>query len=78
MPVGEIVSRPWPRAVLPGYSASGALTAGYHGAGEQSASLSFYPFEPQALQGHGRQSHLDHGHSPVPEPADAATGQPGH
>jgi hypothetical protein len=78
MPVGEIVSRPWPRAVLPGYSASGALTAGYHGAGEQSASLSFYPFEPQALQGHGRQSDLDHGHSPVPEPADAATGQPGH
>ncbi|HEU4774141.1 MAG TPA: sigma-E factor negative regulatory protein [Lysobacter sp.] len=83
MPVGEIVSRPWPRAVLPGYSASGALTAGYHGAGEPSAALSFYPFEPQALQGHGRQSHFDQrrveqGQVPLPEPAGTATGQPGH
>jgi negative regulator of sigma E activity len=83
MPVGEVVSRPWPRAVLPGYSASGALTAGYHGAGEPSASLSFYPFEPEALQGHVRQSHLDRGRvdqdrPSALEPAGAATGQPGH
>jgi negative regulator of sigma E activity len=83
MPVGEIVSRPWPRAVLPGHSASGALTAGYHGAGEPSASLSFYPFEPQALQGHGRQSHLEQGRvdqdrAPLPEPTGAAAGRPGH
>lgn len=75
MPVGEIVSRPWPRAVLPGYSAQGALTAGYHGASDQPASLSFYPFEPQALQGHGlgsvRQDPVgqNRGHVSPPEPA---------
>ena len=36
-------SRPWPRAVLPQFGASGALTAGTEGG----SSPSFYPFEPR-------------------------------
>ena len=36
-------SRPWPRAVLPQFGGSGALTAGT----EASSSPSFYPFEPR-------------------------------
>ena len=36
-------SRPWPRAVLPQFGASGALTAGT----EAESSPSFYPFEPR-------------------------------
>jgi negative regulator of sigma E activity len=36
-------SRPWPRAVLPQFSTSGALTAGT----EADSSPSFYPFEPR-------------------------------
>lgn len=41
----EAVSRPWPRAVLPGVSATGAFTASY---GTSAASSpSFYPFEPR-------------------------------
>lgn len=40
----EVVSRPWPRAVLPA-SSSGAFTAGY-GTG-MASSPSFYPFEPR-------------------------------
>ena len=36
-------SRPWPRAVLPQFGASGALTAGT----EAGSSPSFYPFEPR-------------------------------
>lgn len=42
---GDLVSRPWPRAVLPGSSATGAFTASY---GTTQASPSFYPFEPDA------------------------------
>lgn len=42
---GDLVSRPWPRAVLPGGSAAGALTASF---GAAPASPSFYPFEPDA------------------------------
>lgn len=38
-----VPSRPWPRAVLPQYSAGGALTAGV----ESTSSSSFYPFEPR-------------------------------
>ncbi len=41
----EVVSRPWPRAVLPGSPATGAFTASY-GTGSAS-SPSFYPFEPR-------------------------------
>ncbi|WP_052107922.1 RseA family anti-sigma factor [Aerolutibacter daejeonensis] len=44
-PAGDLVTRPWPRAVLPGSSAAGALTASY---GTAQASPSFYPFEPDA------------------------------
>jgi Meckel syndrome type 1 protein len=40
---GDLITRPWPRAVLPGSSAAGALTASY---GTRPASPSFYPFEP--------------------------------
>ncbi len=36
-------SRPWPRAVLPQFGGSGALTAGT----EATSSPSFYPFEPR-------------------------------
>lgn len=36
-------SRPWPRAVLPQFGASGALTAG----ADSTTSPSFYPFEPR-------------------------------
>lgn len=43
-PSDEIVTRPWPRAVLPETNA-GALTVGF-GTGSQSSS-SFYPFEPR-------------------------------
>ena len=40
----ETASRPWPRAVLPNYPATGGFTASY---GSSSASArSFYPFEP--------------------------------
>lgn len=42
---GDLVARPWPRAVLPGSSAAGAFTASY---GTTQASPSFYPFEPDA------------------------------
>ena len=41
----EVVSRPWPRAVLPGSPANGAFTASF-GTGSAS-SPSFYPFEPR-------------------------------
>lgn len=43
-PTDEIVTRPWPRAVLPGNAGAGALTVDF-GAGH--ASPSFYPFEPR-------------------------------
>lgn len=40
---GDLVTRPWPRAVLPGSSSAGAFTASY---GTAQGSPSFYPFEP--------------------------------
>lgn len=49
----DIVTRPWPRAVLPTASA-GALTASYGGSG--AGSPSFYPFEPNLSQGQPRAS----------------------
>ncbi|MGV8942375.1 MAG: sigma-E factor negative regulatory protein [Lysobacter sp.] len=80
MPSGEIVSRPWPRATLPSYSAHGALRASYHGAGDNPASLSFYPFGPQALQGDGQQGrverHLDQ--APSPQPTGTVIEAPRH
>jgi len=48
LPPDEIVARPWPRAVLPAYRASGAFTASYDGASGPEAP-SFYPFEPDQL-----------------------------
>ena len=38
------VARPWPRAVLPQYSGSGAFNAGYS---TDRAAQTFYPFEPR-------------------------------
>lgn len=49
----DIVTRPWPRAVLPTASA-GAFTASYGGSG--AGSPSFYPFEPNLPQGQPRAS----------------------
>ncbi|MFC5577606.1 RseA family anti-sigma factor [Lysobacter niabensis] len=43
-PTDDIVTRPWPRAVLPGNANAGALTVDF---GTGSASPSFYPFEPR-------------------------------
>jgi negative regulator of sigma E activity len=51
-PAHDIATRPWPRAVLPGATAAGALTVGLEGS---SSSPEFYPFEPQSTS------------SPVPE-----------
>lgn len=55
---GELVARPWPRAVLPGSTVAGALTASY---GASQASPSFYPFEPDA-------AHLPANVEPAPQP----------
>ena len=44
-PAQEIVTRPWPRAVLPNSQAAGALTASFDS--PALSSPSFYPFEPQ-------------------------------
>lgn len=44
-PVDEIVTRPWPRAVLSDGTAAGALTVGLHSGAQTSPS--FYPFEPR-------------------------------
>ncbi len=80
MPPGDIVSRPWPRAVLPSYSAQAALTASYHGAADQSASRSFYPFGPQTLQGDVHQGRVqrDIDYPPSPQPTGTITEPPRH
>lgn len=44
-PADEIVTRPWPRAVLSEGTAAGALTVGF--GSSSSATSSFYPFEPR-------------------------------
>lgn len=41
-------ARPWPRAVLPQYSGSGAFNAGYS---TDRAAQAFYPFEPRLPEG---------------------------
>ncbi|QSX78240.1 sigma-E factor negative regulatory protein [Agrilutibacter solisilvae] len=46
-PVDDVVTRPWPRAVLPDSAAAGAFTVGLGGA---APSPSFYPFEPKVTQ----------------------------
>lgn len=43
-PADDIVTRPWPRAVLSDSTAAGALTVGF---GTTSTSPSLYPFEPR-------------------------------
>lgn len=45
-PATEIVTRPWPRAVLPNSQAAGALTASFET--PSADARSFYPFEPPA------------------------------
>lgn len=60
----EFGARPWPRATLSDYRASGALTASYGASGTASAP-SFYPFVPRTDEG---------GNVEVPVPADNAAG----
>ncbi|MDR7098196.1 Meckel syndrome type 1 protein [Lysobacter niabensis] len=43
-PVDDIVTRPWPRAVLPADNTAGAVTVGF---GTSTATPSLYPFEPR-------------------------------
>jgi Meckel syndrome type 1 protein len=43
-PVDDIVTRPWPRAVLPADNTTGAVTVGF---GTSAAAPSLYPFEPR-------------------------------
>lgn len=45
-PATEIVTRPWPRAVLPNSQPAGPLTASFEAPG--AGTRSFYPFEPPA------------------------------
>lgn len=45
-PAAEIVTRPWPRAVLPNSQAAGALTASFETPSANAGA--FYPFEPPA------------------------------
>lgn len=55
LPPGEIVSRPWPRAVLSNYPTGNAFNVGFDsrtaGAGQAPSpgSSSFYPFEPRMM-----------------------------
>jgi negative regulator of sigma E activity len=42
--INTLAARPWPRAVLPQYSGSGAFNAGYL---TDRAAQTFYPFEPR-------------------------------
>lgn len=58
----EAATRPWPRAVLPQYSSSGAMTASYG----TSAGASFYPFEP-SLENEAAARSQDH-ESDAPPP----------
>ncbi|NUO76889.1 MAG: hypothetical protein HOQ32_12850, partial [Lysobacter sp.] len=51
----EPASRPWPRAVLPDYPATGGFTASYGSSSTSASSTSasarsFYPFEPRATE----------------------------
>lgn len=45
-PRAEIVTRPWPRAVLPNSQAAGALTASFEAPASGAGQRPFYPFEP--------------------------------
>jgi len=59
-------SRPWPRAILPNFPATGALTVDYGNSGASS----FYPFEPRvAAPAHGSVSDQEGSTSePPPQP----------
>ncbi len=46
--INPSAARPWPRAVLPQYSGSGAFNAGYS---TDRAAQTFYPFEPRLPEG---------------------------
>ncbi|GAB2611517.1 sigma-E factor negative regulatory protein [Novilysobacter erysipheiresistens] len=71
LPPGEIVSRPWPRAVLPNYPAGNAFNVNFdNGAGTAGqvpspGASSFYPFDPRMLEA-----------EPVPRPAADEPGWP--
>ncbi len=59
MPDGSIVSKPWPRAAVPGYSAGAAMTVGIHADDHGAPPISFYPFEPASLRGESGRTVID-------------------
>lgn len=63
-------ARPWPRAALP-QQAAGAFTASFGGAGAQSASRSFYPFEPAMPSASGQGPEEGQPLPPPPAAVDA-------
>ena len=71
MPASAIVAKPWPRAVVPGYGADTAMTAGFHVTGQASAPVSFYPFEPAGLRSDALRGSVERGPLPVPAPEPA-------
>ena len=64
LPQGEITTRPWPRAVLPNYPATGALTASF--GSSVAGSPSFYPFEPRLPVDEGSNAPAAPGDGPRP------------
>lgn len=69
MPAGDIVARPWPQAVLPGYRADTTMTAGFHAGGSGAAPISFYPFEPAGLRGQPAHNVDESIRTPLPPPS---------
>ncbi|RDZ27949.1 sigma-E factor negative regulatory protein [Lysobacter silvisoli] len=63
--VEPAATRPWPRAVLPNYPATGGYTASYGSSTSSASSPSFYPFEPKAADA-----------NPSPPPADSEARMP--
>lgn len=75
MPAGDIVARPWPQAVLPGYRGDAAMTVGFHANDSGAAPISFYPFEPAGLRGESsRNAGAPTPMSPPPSPQEPAPG----
>lgn len=60
---GDIVTRPWPRAVLPQFG-SGALATG-SGSGAPQAAPSFYPFDPRPADAEAGAPPSDAGQAPA-------------
>src|SRR5690606_19319269 len=69
MPAGDIVAKPWPQTVLPGYRADTTMTAGFHAGGSGAAPISFYPFEPSGLRGEPAHNAGESPRIPLPPPS---------